>query len=320
MISQFLNTVNRYSLLKNGEKVLVAVSGGPDSLALLLNLCSLRSRMGITLHIAHLDHGIRKGSSKDADFVRKIGKKLGIPVTAERLAGLNKRKGSLEELLRCKRQDFFIRTAEAVKAGKIALGHNLDDQAETVLMRILRGTGLSGLSGIAAKRTIQGKIFIRPLLETSRLQIESFLKRNKVRPRIDPTNRKDLFMRNRIRRHLIPLLKKKYNPNITGVLAGLAESVSCDYEYLEKISRKNRGASKKIDLQTNSRLHPAILRLRLRQAIREIQGDTRRITFRHIKELEDLLFCRKTGSIVDLPKGIYAQKSKKYLIFHKRLP
>jgi tRNA(Ile)-lysidine synthase len=301
--------------------VLVAVSGGPDSLALLLNLKSLQGRMGITLHIAHLDHGIRKNSPKDADFVKKTGEKLRIPVTAERLPGLNKNKGSLEELLRSKRQEFLIRTAERVKADKIALGHNLDDQAETVLMRILRGTGLSGLSGIAAKRTIHGKIFIRPLLETSRLQIESFLKRNRIKPRIDPTNRKDLFMRNRIRRQLMPLLKKKYNPNIVSVLAGLAENSSCDYEYLEWASRKNtKKTPGKLVLKKTIKLHPAILRLRLRHAIRELQGDTRRITFRHIKELEDLLFFRKTGSIVDLPKGIYAQKSKKYILFQKRLP
>jgi tRNA(Ile)-lysidine synthase len=119
------------------------------------------------------------------------------------LDGLAWGKGSLEENCRQARIDFLVRVAKKIGADKIALGHNLDDQAETVLMRLLRGTGLSGLSGISLRRSIKGVVFIRPLLETSRKEITLFLKKKNIRPRIDPTNKEDIFFRNKIRNKLI---------------------------------------------------------------------------------------------------------------------
>lgn len=320
MTDKFIETINHYSLIQKGDKVLVAVSGGPDSLALLLKLFSLKSKLGLTLHIAHLDHGLRKDSKLDALFVKHWGQKLNLGVTIKQLPYQQaKRKGSLEEFFREERLKFFIQTAKSIKADKIALGHNLDDQAETVLMRLLRGTGLSGLSGISAKRVIHGTVFIRPFLETTRRQIDKFLKNKGVKPRIDSTNQEDIFLRNKIRHHLIPLLKNKYNINILKVLANLAESVSYDYEYLDQVAKRSlKGNPLRLNLKKITKLHPAILRLKLRQAISCIQGDTRRISFQHIKELEDLIFARPSGSIVDLPKGIYVQKSRNTLLFLKR--
>lgn len=307
---KFNETIKKYKLIQKQDTILVAVSGGPDSIALLLLLSSLESKMGLTLHIAHVDHGLRKDSQFDALFVKDWARRLGIPISILRLdPRLKERKGSLEEIYRQARLDYFIRTAMAIKADKIALGHNLDDQAETILMRLLRGTGLSGLIGISAKRKIKNKIFIRPLLETSRREIEAFLKRRKVKPRIDSTNKEDVFFRNKIRHNLIPLLKKEYNQNIVGVLANLAESISYDYEYLDQITRnKVKGSGLRLKISIITRLHPAILRLKIRQSIACIQGDTRRIGFQHIKELEDLLNNRPIGSIVDLPKGVSVQK------------
>jgi tRNA(Ile)-lysidine synthase len=215
--------------------------------------------------------------------------------------------------------DFLIRTAQEIRADKIALGHNLDDQAETVLMRLLRGTGLSGLTGISVKRKIKGMLFIRPLLETSRKEIEAFLKRKGVKPRIDSTNKEEMFFRNKIRHNLIPLLKKEYNKNIVEVLANLAESISYDYEYLDQVARnKVKGDNLWLNLKKAKSLHPAILRLKVRQSIACIQGDTRRICFQHIKELEDLLENRPIGSIVDLPKGISVRKTRNTLRFYRR--
>jgi tRNA(Ile)-lysidine synthase len=321
MRDKFIETICSYSLIQKGDKVLVAVSGGPDSMALLLKLFSLKSRLGLTLHVAHLDHGLRQDSKLDALFVKNWAHKLQIPVTIKRL-DLRKIKvqGSLEEFFREKRLKFFIQTARTIKANKIALGHNLDDQAETVLMRLLRGTGLSGLSGISVKRAIRGLVFIRPLLETNRQEIERFLKRRGLKARIDSTNREDVFLRNKIRHHLIPLLKNKYNINIQKVLANLAETVSYDYEYLDQAAKRSlRGSSLRLNLKKIMKLHPAILRIKLRQSIVCLQGDTRRINFQHIKELEDLIYCRPNGSIVDLPKGICVQKSRNTLIFLKRI-
>jgi len=320
MTDKFIETISNYSLIQKGDKILVAVSGGPDSLALLLKLLRLKLKLGLTLHIAHLDHGLRKDSNLDANFVKRWGKKLKVPVTIKRLTCRQvKTKGSLEEFFREERLKFLIQTAKIIKADKIALGHNLNDQAETVLMRILRGTGLSGLSGISAKRVIGGRVFIRPLLETTRQQIDKFLKNRLIKPRIDSTNREDIFLRNKIRHHLIPMLRSEYNINILKVLANLAESVSYDYEYLDRVAKRSlKGSTGRLKLKKIIKLHPAILRLKLRQAISCVQGDTRRINFQHIKELEDLIFARPDGAIVNLPKGTSAQKFRNTLIFSKR--
>jgi len=313
-------TIKKYRLIQEGDKILLGVSGGPDSMVLLLQLFSLKTKYGLNLHIAHVDHGLRKDSHSDALFVECWAKKLSIPISIIKLnSRLSEKKGSLEEICRQARLNFFIDTAWKIKADKVALGHNLDDQAETVLMRILRGTGLSGLSGISAKRRIKDVVFIRPLLETSRREIEDFLKRKRINPCIDSTNKEEVFFRNKIRRNLIPLLKKEYNRNIVEVLANLAESISYDYEYLDKVARdKLKGSNLRLKIGMIERLHPAILRLILRQTITCIQGDTRRIGFQHIKELEDLLANRPIGSIVDLPKGISVQKSRNTLRFYRR--
>ena len=319
-MNKFKETIKRYALIQKKDKILIAVSGGPDSLTLLLQLAGLRGKMGLSLYIAHLDHGLRKDSRFDADFVKKWGRKLGIPVITKQLRFQSEhQKAASEEYLRQARMDFLIQTAKKIKAGKIALGHNLDDQAETVLMRLLRGTGLSGLSGISAKRTIRGVIFIRPLLETTRREIDRFLKNKGVKARIDSTNKEDIFLRNKIRHQLIPLLKKEYNQNIPEVLANLAESVSYDYEYLDQAAKKSlKGNKGRLNLNKAAKLHPALLRLKLRQAIACLQGDTRRISFKHVKELEDLLTNRPKGSVVDLPKGISVEKSRNTLRFFKR--
>jgi tRNA(Ile)-lysidine synthase len=319
-MNKFRETIRKYGLIKQGDKILVAVSGGPDSLALLLQLSYLKAKLGLTLHIAHVDHMSRRDSNSDALFVEGWAKTLKIPVYLEKLnPKLSQSKGSLEEIYREARLAFFIQTAKKIKADKVALGHNLDDQAETVLMRILRGTGLSGLSGISAKRSMRGVIFIRPFLETTRREIDKFLKSKDIKPRIDPTNSQDLFLRNKIRHNLIPLLKQEYNKNIVAVLANLAESISYDYEYLDQVARRAAsGNSLRLNLKKIILLHPAILRLKIRQSIACLQGDTRRISFVHIQEIEDLLNSRPDKSIVDLPKGISVQKTRNCLRFYKR--
>jgi len=319
-MNKFAETVKKYNLIQKGDKILLGVSGGPDSLALLFQLVSIKSKMGLALHIAHIDHNLRSDSETDAYFVKKLAEKLNIPFSLKKLdPDFTKKQGSLEEICREARLDFFIKTAKKIKAHKVALGHNLDDQAETILMRLLRGTGLSGLTGISAKRNIRGVVFIRPLLETPRCKIDKFLKRKSVRPRVDSTNQKDLFLRNKIRHNLIPLLKKEYNQNIVEGLANLAESASYDYEYLDQVAKRSaKGNILRLNLKKVMKLCPAILRLKIRQSIGCIQGDTRRIGFAHIKEIEDLLISRPVGSIVDLPKGISIQKTRKALRFYKR--
>jgi tRNA(Ile)-lysidine synthase len=272
------------------------------------------------LHIAHLDHCLRLDSARDKEYVESVARKLNLPFTATQvnIRGLAK-KGSIEQICRNARLGFLFRVARTIKAKKIALGHNLDDQAETVLMRILRGTGLYGLAGILPKREIAGFWIIRPLIEVRRKEIQAFLKRKKIKPLLDKTNLEDIYFRNKVRNRLIPLLEKEYNQNIKEVLANLAQSAGCDYAYLLQQALRFRGAGRRrLNLAKLAKWHPAMQRLLIRQAIAELKGDTRRITFRHLKEIEDLLFRRPVNSIVDLPSGISVEKNKSALFFYGR--
>jgi tRNA(Ile)-lysidine synthase len=320
ILEKVKNTIKKYNLIQKGDRVVVGVSGGPDSLALLYLLNGLKKEFKITLHIAHLDHGLRENSYKDKEFVENLSLKLKIPVTTARINIKElAKKGSLEEISRNARLGFLFRVAKDVKAQKIALGHNLDDQAETVLMRILRGTGLYGLSGILPKRKIAGYQIIRPLIEVKRKGIEAFLNKKKIRPRIDASNSEDIYFRNRLRNNLLPLLERDYNNNIKEVLATMAQSTVYDYDYLQGVAlRAMRGVKDRLNLKKILKLHTAIQRLIFRQAIASVKGNTRRITFQHIREIEDLVSNRPVNSIVDLPKGVSVVKKKTNLVFYQR--
>ena len=322
ILEKVRSAVRRYNLIDKNDKVLVAVSGGPDSVALTLLLNNLRKELNLSLHIAHLDHRLRKDSYKDKEFVERLAHRLKIPITTAQINVKElARKGSLEEIARNARLGFLFKVAKDTKSTKIALGHNLDDQAETVLMRILRGSGLYGLAGILPKRNIGRYQIIRPLIAIRRKEIEVFLKKRKIRPCRDISNLEDIYFRNKIRNRLLPLLEKEYNRNIKEVLSNMSESVGCDYDYLNSTAKKSMLRSKtNLSLSLNKllRLHPAIQRLILRLVITKIQGDTRRITFQHMKEIEDLILNRPVNSVVDLPKGVSVAKKKKSLFFYRR--
>jgi len=313
-------TIKKFNLLQKGDKIIVGVSGGPDSVVLLYLLHKLSRQFRMFLYIAHLDHGLRKDASKDRKFVEALGKKLGLPVIIHKVnlkAAI--KKGSVEQCARQARFDFLFSAAKKVKAKKIALGHNLDDQAETVLMRILRGAGLYGLSAILPKRNIGGFEIIRPLIEVRRREIEAFLKKKKISACLDLSNQKDIYLRNKIRNRLFPLLEKEYNRKIKEILANLAQSSSLDYDYLNQAAERSmRRSGSRILLKDFLKLHPAMQRLVLRLNIARLKGDTRRISFTHILEIEDLVLLRPENSIVDLPKGISVIKKRGALAFFCR--
>jgi tRNA(Ile)-lysidine synthase len=317
------NTIKKYNLIQDGDRIVVGVSGGPDSVALLYILNNLKKELKISLHVAHLDHMLRIDSHKDRAFVQNLCNKLQAPIST---AAVNikeiAKKGSVEEIARNARLGFLFRVAKEAKAKKIALGHNFDDQAETVMMRILRGAGLYGLEGMLPKRDIAGYQIIRPLIEVRRKEIEAFLRRKNIKARIDITNLQDTYFRNRVRNNLLPLLEKEYNKNIKEVLSNMAQVVGYDYDYLSKIAGKSlnsaKRSSKKIGLKKFSRFHPSIQRFILRLMIAREKGDLRKLTFRHIREVEDLIYNRPANSVVDLPNGVSVIKKKTCLSFYKR--
>jgi tRNA(Ile)-lysidine synthase len=314
------HVIKKHNLIGKNSKIVIGVSGGADSVCLLYLLNNLKKELNFTLHIAHFDHKLRKESGKDSQFVKKLGEKLNIPTTVGRASAKGFTKNlSLEEAARNARLFFLSNVAAKVGAKMIALAHNFDDQAETVLMRILRGTGLAGLSGIPSKRSMGTFEIIHPLLEIKRKEIERYLTKKQISFCIDKSNSNEIYLRNKIRHSLLPLIEKDYNKNIREVLFNLAQSAGYDYDYLKySASRFLKNSTTKLNLSKLIKLHPSIMRLKLREAISSLQGNTRRITFRHIQEIENLILSRPRGSIVNLPKGICVIKKDKTLEFISR--
>ena len=328
IIDKVKKTIGRNTLLNQGDHIIVGVSGGPDSMALLHILDKLRYEFALKLSVVHVNHQLRKGADADERFVQKACRSLQIPCTTIQL-NLDgpKTKGSLEEIAREKRLESLFQIAKRKKADSIALAQHRDDLAETVLMRILRGTGLLGLQGILPKREISGHTVIRPFIDVTRKEIESFLKKSHVKFRTDPTNKQTRFFRNKVRLQLLPLLKKEYQANITEVLAHLSNTVNMDYDFMESqsqaaLSRLTKKPLKKNELKLSLpallKLHPGLQRMVLRLALRQLQGNLRRLTLTHLKEIEDLMRNRPVGSIVHLPSKTEARKVKLALVLSRR--
>lgn len=213
-VDKALRTVRRHGMLVGGETVLVGVSGGADSVALLHTLLALRPRLSLTLHVLHVHHGLRPEADAEAAFVESLGRRLGVPVTVERVQIFSESAESLEARARTGRYAAFRKWASVLSASRVALGHTADDQAETVLMRLLEGAGPRGLAGIPP---VRGP-FIRPLIDIRRREIEAELERAGLGWVEDPSNRDPKFLRNRIRHDLLPFLSGAYNPQIVEAL------------------------------------------------------------------------------------------------------
>ena len=232
-VSQVRSAVVRRSMVKGGETVVVAVSGGPDSLALLHCLARLAPGLALNLHVAHFDHRLREGSAADAAFVGRAAARLHLPSTVRAAESTVAPAGrSPEEAARERRYAFLEDVADSVGATRIATGHTLDDQAETVLMRVLAGTGSRGLGGIPP---IRGRV-IRPLIEMRRSQTEAFCRALHLRPRRDPTNADTAFTRNAVRAELLPFLTERFNLRTPEALARLADLLRDEDALLDELA------------------------------------------------------------------------------------
>jgi tRNA(Ile)-lysidine synthase len=315
-------TIEYHHMVERGDRVLVAVSGGPDSVALLDVLVTLRSDRDLNLHVAHLNHLLRPDAAADAEFVRALAAERGLPVAIESadvraLAAREKR--SIEEAARNVRREFLLRTAKTVQADRVALGHHADDRVETVLMRILRGTGVDGLAGI---RPVTPP-FIRPLFDATRAQIEAYISDRGLPYREDPSNRDPAFLRNRIRHEIVPLLEH-VQPGFRAAVLRLAELAWKDRSYLlmqsalllrEQVLVEHSPGRVALRLAALSRIDSPALRWRVvRDALRFFPAGSTDIEQTHIEAIMRLAAEGKSGDLIHLPRGIIAERGYGVLI------
>lgn len=322
LIKRATETIERHKMLIPGDKVLIGVSGGADSVALLHLMVALRPVMDLQLAVAHLNHGLRSAASdREAGFVEELSNKLGMLFHCEKIE-LDPHQGSLEERARRARYRFFRRLLHEHHYNKLALGHQADDNAESVLLHLLRGSGTRGLSGIPPRR---GRVIVRPLIETSRSDIKTYLKSCGIAHIEDASNNDMRFQRNRIRHQLIPLLQRDYNPNIRIALNRLAGLCRDEQTWLETMlqpmleSALIESGSEWFELKADSLLNapPAAQRRLIRMALRNWMGDLKRMGLDHIDAVINLLHNHSAGSRLSLPRHIVAERTIHGLRFLK---
>ena len=296
MKNKVLKTIKKYNLIENGDKLVLGVSGGPDSIAMLNILNDLRIEKDIELDfnivVAHINHMIRDEAIEDENFVKKFCEEKGIEfysksIDVKKLANTNKI--STEEAGRNARYDFFDEILDYTNSNKIAIAHNKNDKSETIIMNFMRGSGITGLKGIEPKR----KKYIRPLIECERTEIENYCKEKNLDPRIDKTNFENEYTRNKIRNVLIPYIKKEFNPNIINTLNRLSELVGEEEEYIEKQVERNFEDLKLVetkkeivlDLKKVNKLEKVIKSRLVLYTIMSIFGTTKGIEKVHVDDI-----------------------------------
>jgi tRNA(Ile)-lysidine synthase len=309
LIKKVQNTCFQHSLLKKENRIILAVSGGPDSTCLLDIFSKLQKKYSLELIIAHVNYNIRgTDSKKDEELVRILAEKYGLAIFVKNVK-IPKNKIS-ENYLRNIRYDFFEKLRQDYNFDAIAVAHNADDQVETFLMRIIRGSGLSGLSAMKFKNNF----LIRPLLSITRQEILKYLKDNKLKYRIDKTNLENNFFRNKIRNKLIPVLEKEFNPKIKQTIFDSLISISEDAEYLEKETSKNLDG---LEIKKLEKLHPAILRRVIRKNLENIKGDLKNISTNNIEEIIKIIKSTKNKTPVVIFEGLKITRKNGKIVISK---
>ncbi len=318
--------IRKNELIKSGSRVIAAISGGPDSMAMLTILHNLTDKLNITLGAAHLNHGIRPESKEEQTLVTKYCVKLNIPlVTASKdvpAAAVRKGKG-LEETARILRYEFLEQSAAEFKAPLVALGHNLDDQVETILHHIIRGSGLRGLMGIPTRRDI----FIRPVICCKGEDLVRFLKNREIRYATDKSNLENRYLRNRIRNKLLPILKSEFNPAIDKALIRLGDNISEVWETIssriEKILEEHgEDNCVNIPLDKLDRLSDFEIYLLVDTALKRRFGIFQDIEKCHFDSVKALLHTGQPGKSINFPHGItiWLEQRSLRLIKYSRNP
>lgn len=326
---KILDTILAHKLIEPGEGVVAGVSGGPDSVCLIHVLSTLRDELGMKLYAVHVNHMLRgEEADTDEEYTGRLCSGLGVPLHVLRtdVAAVAAEMGiSVEEAGREVRYREFGRHAEAVGAAKIAVAHNRNDQAETVMLNIIRGTGTRGLCGMEYMR---GNI-IRPLLATDREEIERYCREAGLSPRTDSTNLAGEYTRNKVRLGLFSYINENFGVSIVDSLCRLAENAAADQRYLEKCAagafeyalRESGDGRVGMEIARLRELDPAILMRVLRQAVMHAAGSAKGVGSVHYQALSDLVRKGTTGMQAELPRGIKASVSYGVLnVFHDGNP
>ena len=332
---KLLNTIEKtiatYQMFRPGDVVLVGVSGGPDSVALLHALIILAPKFPLHIGIAHLNHSLRgEDSDHDAQFVKSMAERLNLPIFQEKIdvrKYQDNNRGSLEEVARDLRYAFYHEVAEKKGFNTIALGHQADDNAELILLYLCRGSGALGATGISPVREVGNKTgkIIRPLIRVRRHKIMDFLKQNRL-PYVSDASNKDLtFLRNRIRHQLIPDLKLSYNPKIIDALNRFGLILSAEKEWTEDVINSifektilaKQGNLMTLSITRIAELHIAAQRRIIRKGIETVKGDLRRIQYSHIEAIIRLLKTGPINGALDLPDRIRILRDYEQLLISK---
>lgn len=335
IVRKFKETIIKYEMIKPGDLVIAGVSGGPDSLALLHLLRALRNDLAFRVHVAHVDHCLRGRQAEDEGcWVREKAEEWGFACTVTKIdvPAIAREKGlSFEEAGHFVRRSFFLDLQQKIGAQKIALGHQADDQAETLLMHFLVGTGLEGLRGIVPVDLP----FIRPLLFLTRAEVELYCQKNGLLPRRDPSNEDDAYLRNRIRNQVIPWLEEKVNPNLVATLNRTAQIIQQDEDYLQQemtklvprfFSSKDHSGSC-LHLEGWDTLHPSMQRRLIRYTYqslcpggawteKEETGPRQGLAFFHVEAVRELAQSKETGKVLHLPGAVRAEKGYGMVLFY----
>ncbi len=319
------SSLRRAGLSGRGAQVVVACSGGPDSTALLRSLHRLRAQHQLSLHVAHLNHDFRGAEADhDAAFVQRLSDRLGLPCSIDKQDPIAYQRArnvsSFEQAAREMRYSFLGAVAASVGASAVALGHTSGDQAETVLLHVLRGAGIQGLRGMAEvadwpwPSPTSGPILYRPLLATSKADTAAYCRHLGQTFREDSGNYLWRFTRNRIRLDLMPRLARDYNPRVREALLRLSRAAAEEADYLESELDQRWGSvadvaegNVSLDAKALAVLHPALQRHALRRAYASAAGDTRALSESHLDAVLALLRSRRGGRGIDLPRGVRAR-------------
>ncbi|MDD4857023.1 MAG: tRNA lysidine(34) synthetase TilS [Candidatus Krumholzibacteria bacterium] len=316
------NCILARDLIPPRSRVLAAVSGGPDSMALLMILSELARDMQFELAAAHYDHGIRCEAARERTIVERYAARLSIPLflgSGNVPAEARRIKKGIEETARLLRYDFLEETALAWRADAVALGHTRDDQAETILHHLIRGSGWRGLRGMQPRRGL----FVRPLLGCGRSELRSYLKSRRVRYAIDKSNLDDAYLRNRIRNRLLPYLRKSFNPSMSEALLRLSENISEGWETLEKplrqlIPKTDPRGEIRVPLDGMETFTDFQLYLLVDLALRERFGVLQDIDRTHFDAAKRLIRSGRSGKAIHFPHGIEARIEHSEFVIARR--